>query len=868
MANVNPTNTTPPTLKVPDNYPKGPAPGKISILFDANKKDIYHRFNPHTDRGSLIGSGQKQPYIWRYPDEKDKGFGRKLPKFLQSLEKVGVSPMVSGADDVERVGEWLTSGYGIQYTIKQSILQAYQPFNETAIYNPLSPLLATIQPMSLGLIDRPTRFIDQGSILGGILSTLGLKGAFGGLTDSLLGKALGRSPYTTIAPGSVGGGGFFGFRFGASSSTNVLPDSSPDGGKGLMRGRTALKGQTQFNQTWGVGGKAESIGSLIRTVIDPLIPNVLPRSVNATYRGDEKSYQYMAVDANGRLKYYNSEGDVLPITQMWYADAPSSGIDSSRFVPIGNSLFRRDVYRGYVTGQSIGGRKTGYSLSGGFGGGFLSNLLGGGTLGSIGRFIGAVASSVAMPYLNGIASTLGISLTGKIETNKRKYGASVGVPNDPYSLENSDALIRYADYLGAGEGKYATKMDSQKVVSSQVENLQKVINGINRGGTYSTDIPSDSLLISSGNSTLKGYNKLAANTQMFDTRKAKGSSLEYGDASRPLDDSTMVPIGRTLRFATTGKADFLNQVSVLNSKREVMDETSYNHRVWEPERDDLIAFFFYDVVNQKYIPFRATVKGINETATAFWEEMKFLGRADQLYSYSGFSRSLTFSFAVVINSLTELMPTWKRINYMASSVKPSNYVQIGDGLFNKFMVPPMFMLNIGDLYKYQPCVITSVGVSVPDDAIWETLNINNAREWTYLNGTIRSATSAKYAQFPREAEISITCNLMEKERPIVGAAGFGHAPHTQDYLQGQYVETDPGSPFMPTPTDFDKGIVEYQDVKRGAQSANMNSRESVTFKKPIPGPTAQSLQNSDFSATGVAKIPAGITKDTWKKPTK
>ena len=39
----------------------------------------------------------------------------------------------------------------------------------------------------------------------------------------------------------------------------------------------------------------------------------------------------------------------------------------------------------------------------------------------------------------------------------------------------------------------------------------------------------------------------------------------------------------------------------------------------------------------------------------------------------------------------------------------------------------MFMLTIGDLYKFQPIVITSLNVNIPDDASWETLNENNSQ---------------------------------------------------------------------------------------------------------------------------------------------
>src|SRR5207237_10809770 len=116
-----------------------------------------------------------------------------------------------------------------------------------------------------------------------------------------------------------------------------------------------------------------------------------------------------------------------------------------------------------------------------------------------------------------------------------------------------------------------------------------------------------------------------------------------------------------------------------------------------------------------------------EGGTAIWDELRFIGRADQLYSYNGFSRTLSFSFNVVINSITELLPSWKKINYIASSIKPSNYTR-GNSInqqFNRFIVPPMFMITIGDLYKFQPIIMTSINVNIPEDSSCETLNEDN-----------------------------------------------------------------------------------------------------------------------------------------------
>ena len=55
MATSFQNDVIPQTVKVPANYPKDPAPGKLSLLFEANKSAIYHKFNARDfDNGNLL----------------------------------------------------------------------------------------------------------------------------------------------------------------------------------------------------------------------------------------------------------------------------------------------------------------------------------------------------------------------------------------------------------------------------------------------------------------------------------------------------------------------------------------------------------------------------------------------------------------------------------------------------------------------------------------------------------------------------------------------------------------------------------------------------------------------------------------------
>jgi hypothetical protein len=206
-------------------------------------------------------------------------------------------------------------------------------------------------------------------------------------------------------------------------------------------------------------------------------------------------------------------------------------------------------------------------------------------------------------------------------------------------------------------------------------------------------------------------------------------------------------------FAGSAQSDIINILNVEQNTDKFKDR-------------DLIKFWFYDITNEKFIPFRATVKGISERYTSNWDEFQYIGNADKVYNYKGFTRALSFNFTAVAMSLKELLPMWTRINYLLSLSKPSKY------LGGSYIVPPLVQLTIGDLYKNQPIVINSLGMTIPENATWETIDESNVTNYNYYNGRITSDKSS-VAQFPYEAEISVDCNILEKETPMVGKSNFG-----------------------------------------------------------------------------------------------
>jgi hypothetical protein len=274
--------------------------------------------------------------------------------------------------------------------------------------------------------------------------------------------------------------------------------------------------------------------------------------------------------------------------------------------------------------------------------------------------------------------------------------------------------------------------------------------------------------------------------------------------------------GRDRFIRPTNNVDYVNSLGVLNA-----DEFAekYNDQ-FNGLGPDLVKFYFYDIVNNRFIPFNATVKGLQENNTSTWEPIEYLGRPDKLYYYKGFTRDVSFNFKVVAHSVKELLPMWQRVNYLVGLTRPSNYTSTVNG---GFMIPPMVQFTLGDFYKNHFVVLNSCNVSIPEDASWELINESTVQQqdWSYNLGNIftfdKTSMKGKVAQFPREAEITINMSLMEKDRPKTGRALWGNAP-VATMTQADAGETATVSTFGTTDLYGDK---DYNDVANNDFSMNM-----------------------------------------------
>jgi hypothetical protein len=113
-----------------------------------------------------------------------------------------------------------------------------------------------------------------------------------------------------------------------------------------------------------------------------------------------------------------------------------------------------------------------------------------------------------------------------------------------------------------------------------------------------------------------------------------------------------------------------------------------------------------------YMHFRAFIDSFDDNFTATWNPVKYSGRGDTLYNYQGFERSVNMSFTVYAQSKAELIPMYRKLNYLASTLAP-DYTEAG------FMRGNLVRLTLGGYLYEQPGFITSLTYSIPEESPWE-----------------------------------------------------------------------------------------------------------------------------------------------------
>jgi len=116
--------------------------------------------------------------------------------------------------------------------------------------------------------------------------------------------------------------------------------------------------------------------------------------------------------------------------------------------------------------------------------------------------------------------------------------------------------------------------------------------------------------------------------------------------------------------------------------------------------------------NAVYMHFRAFVNSFQDSYNASWTPQSYVGRGEQFYTYNNFNRSISMGFTAFAQSKPELIPMYKKLNYLASTLAP-DYTSAG------FMRGNLVRLTLGGYLYEQPGFISSLTYDIPQESTWE-----------------------------------------------------------------------------------------------------------------------------------------------------
>jgi len=347
-------------------------------------------------------------------------------------------------------------------------------------------------------------------------------------------------------------------------------------------------------------------------------------------------------------------------------------------------------------------------------------------LGSGGTIAGAVLAGVGQALKSAVGTGLFLS------ANAAKAGTGYHGINP--SVANS--------YLNASQAQQDSKLTS----GGQPGFLDKAIQAVTQ---VATAIGAQSANYHAGKEVLGGAKEVSKDTVENPLYKEFGADqgtkeIKYSETVS-VDKSGKVTKGLTTkqirkkafnqeiqdkeRYSESGVSRNTYKFGDKLNKSDLLSTTSYYHGEGDKrsaldvltesneEIKDIIPFTFNFYTpgqeTDKFLYFRALLDNMSDNYTANWSGIKYVGRAEEFFTYSGFSRTFSFAFKAAAFSKKHLFPLYRKLNHLVGGTAPTY------GSEGLFMRGTLLKLTIGDYLIEQNGFLSSVNLSWNTDYPWE-----------------------------------------------------------------------------------------------------------------------------------------------------
>lgn len=200
-----------------------------------------------------------------------------------------------------------------------------------------------------------------------------------------------------------------------------------------------------------------------------------------------------------------------------------------------------------------------------------------------------------------------------------------------------------------------------------------------------------------------------------------------------------------------GAVDKLNALPLYKSGFSIQNNT----------KNDLVKFRIAAIDTESpgqkvYMHFRAFINNFADNYQGNWNAVSYMGRGEDFYRYSKFSRNINMDFTIAAQSKPEIMEQYKKLNFLVSNAFP-DYTKAG------YMAGPLIQLTMGGWCYELPGFINSINLDIPQESPWEIgIGINDDPNDTFGGISFRDST---VKEMPHICNVSMQFTPIHRFRP-------------------------------------------------------------------------------------------------------
>lgn len=321
-------------------------------------------------------------------------------------------------------------------------------------------------------------------------------------------------------------------------------------------------------------------------------------------------------------------------------------------------------------------------------------------------------------------------------------------------------------FAGKGRRTYLSGLDiAPHVLVRNGGTLPDVLDTIIEGSA----IPTGSILgtppdIRHRTNVIFGYSKNIKKEERYKLSQITARSDDRGTTEKFIEDKETTIFGDEIQVKTVNYlSDTVFPIVDAKTSQRPSDSVSTNEVEVLPVDPDFIKFNFRVVTPDNFIGtplyFRAYLDSFNDLYTGTWNPVKYIGRGENFYTYSGHERQVAFSFKIAAQTRLEIQPLYEKLNWLASSTAPS-YNAGGT-----FMRGTLVKVNIGDYLKDNIGFITNLNLSWNNNYPWETAT-------PYFPPGSDLLVEDGVPQLPHVLECDVSYTIIQNFTPQAGTIGF------------------------------------------------------------------------------------------------